>query len=672
LKRKSEWLPPVLFLSALVFAFGLLIPRLGFYWDDWPPILIGKFQGTQAYWEFYKYDRPFSAWTFVGLFPILGTKPIAWQIFTLVVRWLTTVFVWLSLRELWPAERKQATWAAILFALSPSFDQQAISVAFSQHWVCYLFYLASVWGMIKAVRTNNLTYAILSYALAGIQLLTMEYFAGLEFLRPLILLVSVSETEQSWRKRLGFTLKIWWPYLLILAAYSYWRMFLVEFPEGDPNQIVIFARIAENPVTAVSQLFEASFQDTVNTLFGVWNKTITGRSLELDSPFFRRVIMVSFFSAITTWFTLSHLQREVTNLQSESTKKWGYQAMAIGVIALALGALPAWVAGRESTASFFSSRFSLASIFGASLFLTGLLEWVTPRVFVKITLLSVMVAITTNYHLRIIDQYRLSWDLQKKFFWELYWRASSIAPNTPLISDNEVLLYAGGYATAMGINLLYSQDADPESLPYWFFSLDDKLDGQINRFNEGDNLQGTLRNLSFSGDSSDSLIINNDGRRCLHVLADGRAENALLPAPLQRVAFVSNLDRIQTQPDSSLPDPNIFGPEPEHTWCYYYEKAELARQFEDWEQISLLGDQALSAGFAPIDPLEWFVFIEGYGLSGQVEQAMSFTQDVFNTRDDYAPALCTLWMDMTSRQDVKQLLLDEWNTLQESLSCVLE
>ena len=649
-----------------------MIPRLGFYWDDWPAILIGKFQGKQAYWDFYRYDRPFSAWTFATLFPILGTKPITWQIFTLLVRWLTTVFVWLSLRELWPTYQKQATWAAVLFALYPSFDQQAISVAFSQHWICYLFYVASIWGMVKAVRTNNILYALLSYVLAGIQLWTMEYFAGLEMLRPLILLILAGEAEKPWGKRIGFILKRWWPYLVILAAFSYWRIYLLEFPEEDPNQVVIFARIAENPITALGQLFEASFQDTVYTLFGVWNKTITGRSLELDSPFFRSVIALSFFSAIISWFALSSLWKETPDAPKESPSNWGYHAMAIGVIAVALGSLPAWMAGRESTASFFSSRFSLASIFGASLFFIGLLEWVTPRAFVKITLLSVMVAVTTNYHLRTSDQYRDSWDLQKKFYWELYWRAPSIEPNTPLISDNEVLIYAGGYATGMGLNLAYDQSADLENLAYWFFALDDKLEGQISRFNAGENIQGKLRNLNFVGNSSDSLIINNDGIRCLHVLADGRAENALLPAPLQRVVPVSNLDRIKLQSDDVPPDPNIFGPEPEPAWCYYYEKAELARQFQDWGQISQLGNQAISAGLAPVHPLEWFVFIEGYGLSEQVEQAVYLTQSVFNSRNDYAPVLCTLWEDMASHQKVEESLLDEWAILQEILSCAPE
>lgn len=343
--------------------------------------------------------------------------------------------------------------------------------------------------------------------------------------------------------------------------------------------------------------------------------------------------------------------------------------MLMGLVALILGALPGWIAGREITASFYSSRFSLASMLGASLFFIGLLEWITPRYFVKITLVSVMVAITTNYHIRTNDLYRASWDWQKNFYWQLYWRAPYIEPNTPFISDNEVLLYAGGYATAMGINLTYSEGAQAENLGYWFFALDDKLDGQINQFRNQKALRGNLRNLNFSGDSLDSLIINYDSKRCLHVLSDGRAENALLPASLQEVLPASNLSRIHPVTDKLPPDPHIFGSEPDHTWCYYYEKAELARQFEDWEQIAYLGDEAMRAGYTPYDPVEWFAFIEAYGLSGQVKQATAITQDIYNTRSDYGPPLCELWKGMADQPEIEVTLLSEWESLQRSLSC---
>ena len=147
LKTKSKWIPPLLFLVVLTSAFGLLIPKLGFYWDDWPPILIEKMQDTSMFWKFYQYDRPFSAWTYVTLFPVLGTKPLTWQIFTLGIRWLTTVFVWLSLREIWPTHRKQAVWVAVLFALYPSFDQDKNTTG--QKTFSYAFRVAFPWRWSK-------------------------------------------------------------------------------------------------------------------------------------------------------------------------------------------------------------------------------------------------------------------------------------------------------------------------------------------------------------------------------------------------------------------------------------------------------------------------------------------------------------------------------------------
>ncbi|MGD8403538.1 MAG: hypothetical protein PVJ21_07750 [Anaerolineales bacterium] len=671
-KHKRNWLPPLLFLAVLIFAFGVLLPGLGFYWDDWPPILIEKMQNTQNFWEFYQYDRPFSAWTYVVLFPILGVKPLAWQIFTLGLRWLTTVFVWLSLREIWPTHRKQAIWAALIFAIYPSFDQQAISVAFSQHWICYLFYVASIWAMVKAVRTNTIAYGLLSYILAAIQLWTMEYFAALELLRPFVLLIPASETKEGWGKRLVFMLKRWLPYLVIFSAFVYWRMFLLEFPGEDPNPIIIFDQLRESPLTALWQFFELSFQDTLFTLFGVWNQTIRGRAIELDSPFFRLVIGISFLSAGVVWYALSSLRSKENDANPENAVQWGYQAMALGLTALLLGALPAWMAGRETTASFYSSRFSLASMFGAGLFIVGLLEWITPRYFVKITLVSTMILVTTNYHLRINDGYRDSWDAQKKFYWQLYWRAPYIEPNTPLISDNEVLLYAGGYATAMGMNLIYHEGALPENMAYWLFVLDDRLEGQMFRFRNQNSLEGELRNLHFSGESTDSLIIDNSNQGCLQVYADGRAENSLLSDALQQIVPVSDLSRIHPETDRLPPDPDIFGPEPDHTWCYYYEKADLARQLEGWEQVTRLGDEAINAGYAASDPKEWFVFIVGYGLTGNVDQAAALTQQVFETRGDYGLALCDLWKELADQRPGDIPLQNEWQALQGSSLCQTE
>ena len=66
---------------------------------------------------------------------------------------------------------------------------------------------------------------------------------------------------------------------------------------------------------------------------------------------------------------------------------------------------------------------------------------------------------------------------------------------------------------------------------------------------------------------------------------------------------------------------SIFGTEPQHNWCYYYQKADLARQHEDWKQIAELGDEARANGLTPTDIDEWLLFVEGYERMGRYSDA---------------------------------------------------
>ncbi len=89
--------------------------------------------------------------------------------------------------------------------------------------------------------------------------------------------------------------------------------------------------------------------------------------------------------------------------------------------------------------------------------------------------------------------------------------------------------------------------------------------------------------------------------------------------------------------------PGIFGDEPQHGWCYYFEKADLARQMGDWELVSDLGDTAFAQGDYPNDPTERLVFIEGYARTGQWDKAREQTQKAAAITPLLQPVLCRLW-----------------------------
>jgi hypothetical protein len=86
---------------------------------------------------------------------------------------------------------------------------------------------------------------------------------------------------------------------------------------------------------------------------------------------------------------------------------------------------------------------------------------------------------------------------------------------------------------------------------------------------------------------------------------------------------LSHIDQNEFNAPSSAPPAKIFGSEPEHRWCYYFQRASLEAQREDWGSVAQLTDQALEAGFKPIDRSEWLPFLKGLvmvGRNGDAEQ----------------------------------------------------
>jgi hypothetical protein len=139
----------------------------------------------------------------------------------------------------------------------------------------------------------------------------------------------------------------------------------------------------------------------------------------------------------------------------------------------------------------------------------------------------------------------------------------------------------------------------------------------------GERVQRWVRTIPFINDYQQMLLASlpRPGA-CVHFLDGQQPELSLGDAPTVReVAPRSNVETIDLAAVQRIPPRQPFGPEPEHTWCYFYQKASLARQQGDWETVGRLGDEAQAAGYSPNDPVEWMPFLEGYLNLGQDDQA---------------------------------------------------
>ena len=679
--KGSAWVVPFIFLAVLVVSFGLFIPFLGFYWDDWPVILTGQFFGAPGYMRFYEYDRPVSAWTYIVTFPLLGTSPANWHIFTLLLRWGTTLAMWWTLIRLWPNRRQEATWAALLFSVYPVFTQQAVSVAYSQHWICYLLFFISIGAMVQAQRSARRWFwplTFLSAATSLLHLLTMEYFAGLELLRPLILWFLISEHQSNRRERVRQVVVRWLPYLPLLIGFVIWRLFFLKFPEGgDGNAPGLLYQLLKTPLDSGLRFLQIALQDTTHMLLMVWANTITPTTIDLTNRF----LVLSWITAgvVAALLTLILARRipPAVGTESDSGSSWIRQVLILGAAGVLLGILPVWFTDRQIIVGAYSNRFGLPAMFGASLLIVGLLTELVRLPIQRVLLLSLMVGMAVGLHLRIGNDYRWTWVKQTRFYWQMAWRMPALEADTAILSDGELFPSVGIYSTAMGINLMYPPTESESRLPYWFFSLGREFSYRMPELMAGMQLEGGVRNYLFEGNSHNSLVVyyQPEDADCLRILTPQDGEDPDLPAISKQTLPLVNLARILPDSSADGPSENIFGPEPEHGWCYLFQKADLARQQSDWQAVTELGDQARQAGYnldnsQSNTPQEWIPFIEGYAHAGRWQEAGQISAAAFEKDPKMAPRLCGVWHALANAPSGGQEQQAAVQSAQNSLSCL--
>jgi hypothetical protein len=211
------------------------------------------------------------------------------------------------------------------------------------------------------------------------------------------------------------------------------------------------------------------------------------------------------------------------------------------------------------------------------------------------------------------------------------------------------------------LNWLYSPGQKNGLLPYAqiFFSVNS---GNAVSLAPGSPLNKTKDVVAFHGSTNATLVLQFTPPSCLHVLnpiydsdlplapASDDIYKSLLNSGFPMLGRkdalalpLSNMSLIAASGGIPRALPALFGAEPVHTWCYYYEKADLARQTGDWSAIAQLGDEAFKESYRPDDPSEYLPFIEAEARLKRWDDAKQLTLAGAASMPSLAPALCALW-----------------------------
>ena len=642
---KPYFFPIFLFFICLM-AFALFIPRLGFYWDDWPVIFMVSHGDLSNLQTFYLYDRPFQSFTYLLTVPMLGIDPQNWQVFALLFRFCTALSMYLVLRQVWPQRKFLAEGSALLFLVYPSFSQQSISVSYLPHFIAYTLFFLSVWFMLRAVREpkSALLYTVLGLAAGAYQILTVEYFTGLELIRPFVLFFMLRgqavSVAQSWRK----ALRHWIPYMFLLLAFAGWRLFFATIPE-DPNQASLLRSFVTAPLNATISFVQEVLRDFVTILFHVWQTALNPELINLADMSIVFSWGMGILAGVCVAVYLIQSSKFKSKVNEAKTDEWGAQAVGFGALALFLSMLPVHLIQKDLLAGLFADRLTMPAMFGAAIFWTGLAKLVLRSHFQRVFLSAVLVGLAVGLQIRISHSYALDWQKQSRIYWQLFWRTEAVEPNTPLIFNGALSGSVAEYAASAAINTLYNSPIENGRVNYWVFDYFDSFQGSVEDLTADTQIEAHQRNLTFEGSISQALFLHySSGGQCLWLLNPQDENNLEIPTEFRQTAALANLNAINPSGGSqTIVDEEIFGEEPAQSWCYYFEKIDLARQNADWEAALSLWVEAQQKGLRPNNQVEMIPVIQTLVQTGKWQDAFDLSLTTFKRQPRVQPMLCSLW-----------------------------
>ena len=676
------WMVPFALLVTCVISYGILANKLGYYWDDWTIAYYIHFFKSSIFKEVFIEDRPLLGWVYVMTTSLLGESPFRWQVFAVITRWLACTAFWWTLKGLWPGRTVKITAIALLFAVYPGFQQQFIAITYGNAFCIYACFLVSMGAMVWALRDSQnhpagswfwLLYS-LSVVSSGIAMFTLEYFFGLELLRPVFLWLILSETIPDLHKRIKRVGLFWLPYISLIVLFLSWRI-THQTTRGD---ILLFDKLKIAPLSTLFTSVQTIIQDIFKTSIIAWGKPFEISNLLTSNQFVIRnyfIIVLGVF--ILTVLILANL-RIKRNSKLHDDKRgqitWSLQAIAIGVFALVVAGIPFWTTQLPISLSFPRDRFTLPFMVGASILLFGLIDALPKIVRLQsIVIIGIAVGLATGMHYQTALSYYKEWLEQKNFFWQLTWRAPWIQPRTTILTTEMPFPYDSDNSLTSALNWIYAPENTSTEFLYSYFNVESYISRKLSPLKDGMPIEIRWRLTNFKGSTSQALFVVYREQSCLMVI-NPRFDRALPEKPRfyrETLPFSKPELIIPKEVITAQLPMHLLGPEPVHDWCYFFEKAELARQQDDWQKIAEIGDQVLGDGkkFYRRNVAELAPFIEGYVHLGQWEKATKLSLEAYQAWHNMRILLCDIWNRAYQAGQIDAQGLEAFEEIQQTLTC---
>ena len=628
---RKEWLFGGLIILLAGLAYLPFIKQFGYTFDDWYLMWSAKAYGPQAFFPIFSVDRPLRAYLMFPAYLLFGENPLWYNLSAFALRVAGAFcFLWI-LKMLWPQARAAIVSMALLFVIYPGFLSQPNAIDYQSHIAALALALLSLALMVKALTEANSTLkhvslltasAILGWLYLGL----MEYYIGFELIRILLVGFLALRAETVWPQRVKKTLFDWLPLSVIPFGFVFWRVFIFVGERKATDAGAQLALAAASPLRAILNWSLGLLQDIVQTLFTAWVTPLalflgklTGWQLTIE-------ILIAFLGAILAWFILKN--------NDTDAKNWHKEALWLSMLMVIAGLIPVVLANRSVAFPYFS-RYTLISSAGVVVMIMAVVDslpkhWLRQIVFFALVFISLLTHFSNS-----VNAANENASMQN-FWWQVAWRAPMLEKNSTLIAQYPLAPMQEDYFIWGPANLiyypekLYAEDIQPGL--YAALPTEDTLQKVLARERQ---IYDKRRNIfTYTNYRNILVMVQPMPDSCVRLLGSESLDISSLDAEIFiQMAPYSEIERVEAGDSQPTPPYFVFGPEPDHGWCYYYQKASLARQYSDWQTVLALGDEARLKDISPYDEIEWIPFLQAEALLGKPER---LTEIGTQMKDEFA------------------------------------
>jgi hypothetical protein len=607
----------ILILTAIsAFAYLPWVSQIGYMNDDWYLMYSAGAYGPEAFIDIFSVDRPARALVMMPVYALFGENPLYYNLSAFVLRLVSAIgFLWL-LRMVFPRQDRLALFGSLFFLIYLGFLSQPNGIDYQNHLVGLAAAHLSIALTVRAVLTDRFAlksfWFALSILLGLLYLSQMEWYIGFELFRwgSVFLLSSRSDgslIQKAWRA-------VRWasPSFAVPGIFLVWRIFFFKSERGATDVNIQFGQVISHPIQTVYYWIVQVFQDLFDVMFSAWVTPLS----QLMGFIQQWGVVLAVLAAAVVLLVFRKLEEGKSPepaTQVEATR----EALLLGLFVAIGGLIPIAMVNREVVFPSFS-RYSLVSSAGVALFFSALILWLRSAP-LRNGLVALLVVISVLTHHANTVKTAQQTASTRSFWWQVSWRVPHLGKNTTLIAHYPGVPIEEDYFVWDPANLIYYPEKQNEKniQPGVYAALLNT--STIEKVHARERQEYDKRKtITTYANYRNILVLTQAGENsCVHVLDGSRPEYSSGEWEfIREVGSYSEIEHVLTEETPHTPPPVVFGPEPDHGWCYYYQKADLARQRGEWDEVQRIGEQALGQGFEPKDMIEWMPFLQAYAVSG--------------------------------------------------------